>query len=202
MRLILTSAGLSTSILQDEFLNLLTKPVEAVKAQVFYVSFEDPGFDSMLDNVVDQLFKVGIKKENLDSFDLTGDTPPGLKDRDLVLIFGGNEYHYMYHIRRLGLIQEIRRFVDGDGVYIGVSAGSIIMGPDVDVDSWSMATNDLGLDDLSGFGYVDFTTVAHIEWRPNPEKALRHHIETGKKMIYFTDKQGVFVRDCGYRIIG
>ena len=202
MKLILTSSGLSTKVLQEEFLKLLTKPVEEIKAQVFYVHFEHPDFDSFLAKIIDQLLDTGIKEENIDFFDLTGENPPSLEGKDLVLVYGGNEYHYMYHIRRLGLYPEIRKFVDRDGIYIGVSAGSIIMGPDVDVDSWSMATNDMGMEDLSGFGYVDFTTVAHIEWRPNPEKALKHQAETGKKMIYYTDKQGVLVRDCGYRIIG
>ena len=120
---------------------------------------------------------------------------------DVVLMFGGNEYHYMHHIRRLGLVSKIKEFVDRDGFYIGISAGSIIMGPDVNMEHWSMASNDIGLEDTSGFGYVDFTTVPHIDTRADPEKVLEFHKETGKKLIYLTDKQGVLVTENGYRII-
>ena len=135
MKLILTSAGLSTNKLQEEFLQLLTKPVSEIKTQVFYVSFDHPDFDSLLGEIINQLLDIGVKEDNLDSFDLTGENAPELDGKDLVLVYGGNEYHYMYHIRRLGLYPKIRKFVDRDGIYIGVSAGSIIMGPDVDVDS-------------------------------------------------------------------
>ena len=40
----------------------------------------------------------------------------------------------MHHIRRLGLVSKIKEFVDRDGFYIGISAGSIIMGLDVNTD--------------------------------------------------------------------
>lgn len=191
-----------TDTIRDEFLKLLSKPVVDIKAQVFYVYFDYPDFDVHIKSFTDHLKATGVKEENITSFDLTQDNPPSLDAKDVIMMFGGNEYHYMHHIRRLGLYDEIRKFIDKDGVYVGASAGSIIMGPTVDTQAWSMAENDMNMEDTSGFGYVDFTTVAHIEWRPNPEKAIKHHGETNEKMIYFTEKQAILVRDDGYRIIG
>ena len=116
-------------------------------------------------------------------------------------MFGGNEYHYMSQIRKQGFDSEIKKFVEREGFYIGISAGSIIMGPDVDIEYWSSASNDIGLKDTTGFGFVDFITVPHIDTRIGPEKVLEFHKKTGKKMIYLTDKQGILVLDDHYKII-
>jgi dipeptidase E len=169
--------------------------------QVLYVGFEHHDFDSWIQAVRQRLIEIGINPENIRLFDLRDDKPPSLNDVDVVLMFGGNEYHYVYHIRRLSLVSAIKEFVDSECLYIGISAGSIIMGPDVNMEHWSMASNDIGLEDTSGFGYVDFITVPHIDTRADPEKVLEFHKETGKKLIYLTDKQGVLVTENWYRII-
>jgi len=201
MKLLLTSNGLSTDKLRNEFTDHLTKPMEYAKVQAFYVRFDHPDFDSFMEAEVQRLIETGIARKNISIFDLHDDTPPSLADVDVVLMFGGNEYHYMNQIRKQGLISVIREFVERDGFYIGVSAGSIIMGPDVDIEHWSMESNDIGLKDTSGFGYVDFITVPHIDSRADPEKVLEFHRDTGKKLIYLTDQQGIFVTENGYRII-
>jgi dipeptidase E len=201
MKLLLTSAGLSTDKLRDEFIDHLTKPVEYAKVQVFYVRFEHPDFESFIEAVRQRFIEVGIAQKNISMFDLHDNNPPSLCSVDVVLMFGGNEYHYVNQIRKQGLVSAIREFLERDGFYIGVSAGSIIMGPDVNVEHWSMASNDIELEDTSGFGYVDFITVPHIDTRAEPEKVLEFHRETGNKMIYLTDKQGIFVTEKGYRII-
>jgi dipeptidase E len=175
--------------------------MEYAKVQAFYVRFDHPDFDSFMEAEVQRLIETGIARKNISIFDLHDDNPPSLADVDVVLMFGGNEYHYMNQIRKQGLISVIREFVERDGFYIGVSAGSIIMGPDVDIEHWSMESNDIGLKDTSGFGYVDFITVPHIDSRADPEKVLEFHRDTGKKLIYLTDQQGIFVTENGYRII-
>ena len=61
----------------------------------------------------------------------------------------------MKQIRETGLVHEIRDFIERDGVYVGTSAGSIIMGPDID-ENLTSPGNDCGLEDLDGFGYFIF----------------------------------------------
>ena len=83
---------------------------------------------------------------------------------------------------------------------MGVSAGSMIMGPDVD-ENLTFDVNDVGLKDLSGFGYVDFYILPHWDWRDNRWKALRHVWITGKHMVPLTDRQGILVYDHDCEII-
>jgi hypothetical protein len=74
------------------------------------------------------------------------------------------------------------------------------MGPDIDVEEWADSTNDVGLTDTSGFGFVDFITVPHIK-SYEPEKMVDFHTKTGHKMIYLTDEQGILVLNDLYKII-
>jgi len=193
--------GLNTERLQKEFSSLLIKPVKNVKVQIIFIEFKSPHFNKLMEGVRQTFIKLGISPDNISEFDLYSENPPSLSNIDVVLMFGGNEYHYMSQIRKHGLYSEIRKFVERDGVYIGISAGAIIMGPDVDIEYWSTASNDVGLEDTSGFGFVDFITVPHVDTRKEAEKVLEFHKKTGHKMIYLTDEQGILVLDDLYKIV-
>lgn len=203
MKLLLTSGGLSTPKIERVFLGLLTKLPEENKAIIMGVhpGIKDFDFDAYIDRNVHMLANLGFTIENIDSYKLDGDNPPSLEDIDVLLMLGGNEYRHMKWIRKQGLMPRIIEFIEKNGVYLGRSAGAIIMGPDVDVEHWSITTNDVGLKDTAGFGFVDFITVPHIDWRDNVERVINFHKESGHKMIYLTDQQAVLVRDDTYKII-
>jgi dipeptidase E len=202
MNLILTSFGLSTENLLEECRKLITKPTKQVKALILYIKYRDPPFNEHMNIITQQFLELGILEENIQSFDLYAENPPNLNDVDIVFMFGGNENRYIDQIRKQGLYSKIRDFVDRNGLYIGVSAGAIIMGPTVDIEPWSGASNDIGLVDKSGFGYVDFITVPHVDTRRGRgQKVVDFHASTGHKMMYLTDKQGILVIDDMYKII-
>jgi dipeptidase E len=203
MKLLLTSAGLSTENIENEFKSLLTKPVEECKALIIGV---DPGaqdfdMDAYIDRNIKMLAKQGLKKKNISSFKLDSPNPPSLDDIDILYVLGGNEYRHMYWIRKHDLMPEIRKHIENDGVYVARSAGAIIMSPTIEIKDWSMFQNDVGLEDTSGFGYVDWILVPHIDWRKNIGEVVEFHKKTNHKMIYITDKQAVLVRDDTYKII-
>jgi dipeptidase E len=203
MKLLLTSGGLSTPSIKQAFLGLLVKPPGGNKALIMGVhpGIQDFDFDAYIDRNVQMLSNLGFTRENIECYKLDSDNPPSLEDIDVLLMLGGNDYRHMKWIRKQGLMPKIRKFVDNSGVYLGRSAGAIIMGPDVDVEHWSITPNDVGLKDTGGFGFVDFITVPHIDWRDNVERVVEFHKETGHKMIYLTDRQAVLVQDDTYKII-
>ena len=203
MKLLLTSKGLNTRKIREAFQNLLDKPVKSVKVQIMGVNPGLPGMDmnAYADEDRQELIKLGTPPENIRFNELDIDPPPTLDGIDVVLMLGGSVYRHMYHIKKQGLDHAIRGFVDRGGVYVGRSAGGIIMGPTVDIGSWGQFTNDVGLGDTLGFGFVDFITVPHMGTRKEPEKVLAFHKETGYKMIYLTDEQGILVLDDRYKII-
>jgi len=158
-------------------------------------------FTELMNMVTNTFIQLGAKPENIEKHDLYKETPPNIQDKDVIFMWGGNENHYINRIRKLGLESELHEFIEGNGVYVGVSAGAIIMGPTVDIEYWSNASNDIGLVDKFGLGFVDFIVVPHVDTRDSPERVIEFHKQTGYKMIYLTDKQGILVKDNMYKII-
>ena len=201
MKLLLTSGGLTTDILQETLRNLLTKPPEENKVLIIELDWGDEDYPKILEATKQQLIKTGISPSNLTLYDLSSDNPPpNINYYDVLMIFGGNHFHYMKRIRELRLVQDIRDFIEREGVYIGVSGGSAMMAPDLD-DGLSQTKNDIGLEDLSGFGYVDFYVVSHWDWREDKKEMLTYSWESGKHMIPLTDQQGILVIDNDFDII-
>jgi dipeptidase E len=203
MKLLFSSKGLNTEGIKKTFLTLLNKPPELVKVQIMGVNPGLQGFDmnSYADEDRQELIKIGISPENIRFNEIDIEPPATLDDVDVILMLGGSEYRHMYHIKKQGLEQPIRDFVNRGGVYVGRSAGAVIMGPTVDIGYWAVFTDDVGLEDTSGFGFVDFITVPHIDTRKEPEKVLEFHKNTGHKMVYLTDEQGILVTNDTYKII-
>ena len=46
---------------------------------------------------------------------------------DAIHLSGGNTYHFLYWLRRRGMLEVLRNYVKNGGVLIGNSAGSILM---------------------------------------------------------------------------
>jgi len=200
MRLLLTSLGLTTEKLQEAIKKLLVKPIEQNKVKIIAIDTVSQLYQELLKREIQRLIETGFPQENISIHDLSKDDPLNIKDMDVIEMFGGNNFHYLKRLRETGLTEGIRGFIDGGGVYVGVSAGSMIMGPDVD-ENLTFDVNDVGLKDLSGFGYVDFYILPHWDWRDNRWKALRHVWITGKHMVPLTDRQGILVYDHDCEII-
>jgi peptidase E len=200
MKLLLTSGGLSTKKLQETLRKLLIKPVEENKVLIIELNWGDEDYPKYLEEARQQFLRTGFQRKNMVVYDLSKDNPPNISDVDVLMIFSGNHFHYMRRIRETGIEQDIKDFIERDGVYIGLSGGSVMMSPDMD-DGLSMMKNDIGLEDLSGFGYVDFYIISHWDWREDKKEMLTYSWETGKRIIPLTDQQGILVLDNDFKII-
>lgn len=201
MKLLLTSGGITTDKLQETLRELLTKPAEENNVLIIELNWGDENYQKYLEETKQQLIRTGFSSKNLATYDLSsGNPPPSINNYDVLMIFSGNHFHYMKRIRELGLVQDIRDFIEREGVYIGVSGGSAMMSPDMD-DGLSMTKNDIGLEDLSGFGYINFYIVSHWDWREDKKAMLTYSWESGKRMVPLTDQQGILVLDNDFEII-
>jgi dipeptidase E len=102
------------------------------------------------------------------SLDITGWLGPALAEHlagfDVLYIQGGNTFHLLDQMRRSGADRIIRELVAEHGtVYCGVSAGSIVAGPEIGVAGWSpdWDRNEVGLTDLAGLHLVPFILSPH-----------------------------------------
>jgi len=82
---------------------------------------------------------------------------------DVLYIQGGNTFHLLDQMRRSGADRIIRELVAQGTVYCGVSAGSIVAGPEIGIAGWSpdWDRNEVGLTDLTGLRLVPFILSPH-----------------------------------------
>jgi dipeptidase E len=93
---------------------------------------------------------------------------PWVREADVLLVDGGDATYLCHWIRESGLV-ELLPFLS-ETVWVGVSAGSMVMTPRIGVDfvEWPSAPDDrtLGLVDFSIFPHLDVfptNTMAHAE---------------------------------------
>ncbi len=145
---------------------------------------------------------IGFTEENIHIYNLQTDKIPNFDALDVLHIWGGNTFHYMKRINELGLEKEIREYIARDGLYLGSSAGAMIMCPDID-ENLTNDPNDSGLEYVKGFGLVDFYLLVHWDSRGDElhTSFIENSWKSGKKAIALTDNQAIHVNNESFKII-
>ena len=109
-----------------------------------------------------------------------------LADCDVILISGGNTFHLLNQIRKTGFADWFKENLDSK-VFVGISAGSIIMTPSIAIASVDDGDENLiGLEDLTGMRLVDFEVSVHT-----PESVShdgnKKYLEGIKNVLYGLD---------------
>jgi len=201
-KLFLTSAGFLNKEISDLFLKELDK--EPSQSRIFMVTSartkeEEYYIEESRKELVDLGFK-DIFIYNLDKRVSINE----VKDCDVIYICGGNTYYIMKKFRETGLDKIVIKSVNQGKIYVGVSAGSIMAGPNIEISGWGINgdKNDVNLKDLTGFNFTNISIFPHFE-----EDKHRLEVEEFKKKVNYpvielTDNQAVFVEGEEYRVIG
>lgn len=108
-----------------------------------------------------ELMGLGIKKGNwfwldIDNIPAAGD----LNQYDAIYVCGGNTFYLADKFKKTGFDKKIIEFINTGKVYVGASAGSIIMGPQI---TSSADKNIVGLKDTSGLNLFNQCIVPHAQ---------------------------------------
>ena len=201
-KLFLTSAGFLNKEVSNLFLKELSK--EPNESRVLMVTSgrteeENHYIEESRKELVDLGFK-DIFVFNLDrkiSFD-------EVKDTDAIYVCGGNTYYIMKKFRETGLDRIVIKLVNQGKIYIGVSAGSIMAGPNIEISGWGIDgdENDVDLKDLTGFNFTNISIFPHFEKDKHEQEVEEFKKKVNYPVIELTDNQAVFVKGDSYRIIG
>ena len=127
MRVMLTSCGLETKRIQEEFLNMLGKDAAIAKALFIPTAAIDADAIEVLPKCMNDLLKSGIPKENIRVFDLHQNMPQDeLKTYDVVYLCGGRTSYLLSRINDSGFRETLLSYIRDGGLVLGVSAGSLI----------------------------------------------------------------------------
>lgn len=183
MRLLLTSAGIKNDRIKQALLELLGKPIEECTALCIPTAiYALPGGTNHAWNFFNGDFStpmcelgwksVGVLELSaLPSLDETV-WRPAFDEADVLLVNGGDPLFLHYWMQQSGVAQLLP---DWNGVYVGLSAGSMVMIPRIGEAfvGWQ-APGEQGDKTL---GYVDFSIFPHLDHEMLPENTSEHATE-------------------------
>lgn len=171
MKLLLTSNGFSHDSIVSALEELAGKKVESLSLAFIPTasSFSDENKDWLIDDLwrckelgfkyIDIVEIAALKKEGWLS---------RLAKADVVLVGGGENEHLYRHMSKSGLAEILADLMQ-DKVYVGISAGAMIVGPDVD-DEISLKFFDEKK--CGALDMVDFWIKPHLYGDFYPERTL------------------------------
>ena len=162
MKLYLTSNGFEDSYVAERFKKVVL-PRDPRDISFLVISVQDNESDAFyLQKTKDELNKIGAI--DIEVFELKEEKFNFKKEYDVIYVCGGNTFVYLDRIRKTGIDKFIVDSVKSNrSIYVGVSAGSIIAGPDIEIAGWGNEgdPNDIGLTDLRGLNLTNIVVYPH-----------------------------------------
>jgi dipeptidase E len=178
MRFLLTSAGIKNTSIHDTLVDLLGKPIAESSALCIPTAvYAVQGGAAMAWRLINgrastPLCELGWK--SLGVLELTAlptvkeeHWVPLVQETDALLVGGGDPLYLCYWMRQSGLADLLPSL--RQTVYVGVSAGSMVMAPNVGEDfvRWKPPT---GGD--TALGLVDFSMFPHLDHENMPDNSM------------------------------
>jgi dipeptidase E len=195
MKLLLTSGGLCTDELVSAMVELAGRP--AGELSLVYIptaaNVEDEDKTWLIDHLI-QLKSVGLSR--LDIVDISGlerdQWFPRLQRADVLYVEGGNTEFLWDIVRSARLDEDLIEWVKTK-VYVGVSAGSVLVGPII------------GPSGTKGLSLVDFLVIPHMNapYRSRTEfdvRSIAHRF--GRTTYWIDDQTGILIDDARQCFVG
>lgn len=190
-------------VLDDIVKHLPMKPGEYKLAFVNTAAEVEDGDHWWVTEEKAKLISAGFQ---LDEFTIAGLSEEGLEskmaDKNGIYICGGNTYYLLDQVIKTGFDQFLRRWIEEGKLYIGSSAGSMIIGVDIDLIPSDEAAKAPDLKS-KGLGIVDLSVLPHWgsqdfkeEYLTNISSMYRENI----KIILLSNSQYLHIRGGEYSI--
>jgi len=202
-KLFLTSAGLPPET-APYFAELLDKDPQDLKLAMIPTA----GYPE-IDPILLKEAKEGLGKSGfqIEVIDLKIEDPTVIKNKlekvDIINVGGGNTFFLLYWARKCGLDKYLGELLDQGKIYLSISAGSILVGPNIAISGWGKDwdKNVVHLKDLSGLNLVPFAISPHYA------DADRFLLEEKSKTVNYliiaiNDTQAVRVVGNDFQIVG
>lgn len=125
---------------------------------------------------------------------------------DVIYLAGGNTFYFLKHLKKSGVLPELKKFVKRGGVLAGLSAGGLIMSPTVALaadQGLGPDENDVNLKNFKALGLFDFEFSPHFS---PTRKQIQAHLEYSKKTKYpiyaVEDGGGIIIHGQEFLVLG
>jgi dipeptidase E len=97
---------------------------------------------------------------------------------------GGNTYYFLYWLQQRGLMERLQHYAEHQGVLIGISAGAIIMTPEIASARLCGDAPYPPLTTYQGLGLVDFAFVPHVQDTPEEYTRMQAYANHQQRVLY------------------
>jgi dipeptidase E len=199
-KILLTSAGFENPIVGNEFLNLVNKTPSTIKILFIPTASRTEEELYYVEKSKEELLSIGIEEKNIITFNLDYNlSEEELNKIDVIYICGGNTFYLLHRVRETKFDKVIMDFVSSGKVYVGVSAGSLLAGPNIKVKDL-YKDNDIGIKDFRGLNITDITVIPHYTEEAK-EKIQEIKEDSKYEIITLTDSQALLIIDSDIKII-
>ncbi|MCF7755786.1 Type 1 glutamine amidotransferase-like domain-containing protein [Paenibacillus xylanexedens] len=116
---------------------------------------------------------------------------------DAIHLSGGNTFYFLSLLQKRNMVGLLRSYVKSGGILIGVSAGSILTTPTIEIAGYGEEAdeNKVGLNDIKALGLVDFEIAPHWDGSEDTLNSLREYTRVNRTAVYVCQDGGGLVID-------
>lgn len=191
-KLLLTATGLSSENIAERFQSFFTDPGTQTVA-IITTAAEGKEQNKYSQLAKKQFEEMGFTR--IDFIDLETEPATNFSSYGVIYVCGGNTFKLLKFAREANFQSSIDNLLKRNGVYVGVSAGSIIVGPSIDIaNEVEPDPNEAGLEDLTGFGITNLIVLPH--YSPKIEKETKaFEIKYGVTVERLSNSQAVLIEN-------
>ena len=148
------------------------------KKKVLVVRTTRKNPDEYGEEILEELKRVGFHEKNISFVNPFKENADEKMDgADVIYSAGGNTFIILNELRKKGYDVLIKKMIKEGKVYLGVSAGTILLQKTIEIAGIGKTADEnyIDLEDLNGFGIIDF-----VVW-PHYEKENEHDIKNYEK---------------------
>jgi dipeptidase E len=202
--LLLTSAGIKVPIIKNEVLKLLSRPVSRTKlAHIITASKAEENTD-YVDKDKKVMEKTGFQVTDID-IEGKGENQLRkiLEGQDIIYVQGGSGFYLLKHIRKSGFDRVVKKLLDKGVIYIGVSAGSYVACPTIEMHTWKgKERNQYGITDMTAMNLVPFLVSVHYNRKKYRKGVKAGAARTEYPVKVLNDDQAILVKNNKVKLIG
>lgn len=200
MNLLLTSAGLTHAQIKECFIEEIKK-LSNQKIAVLY-TIKNVGDEEWLKYRELELGDLGFEYDFI-NISQNSNLLDKLGEYGVIYVCGGNTFYILDRLKKTKVAEYIKSNLDKNIFYAGISAGSIVMSPNIDIAKiWIRENGDnVDLENIEGFNLVPFSIYPHYK-KIDQESVENFFRQNNMPIIAISDTQAIFVRGKEFEIIG
>lgn len=162
----LTSTGFSVPKVRTAFKIAADFAADA-KVFVITTASREGTANKYVQSSIHELKEMGFS--NIHCMDVVSDDVQQLKEAKIIYVCGGNTFYLVKALRDSGADQLIKDFCQKeDVIYVGVSAGSIVVGTSI-ASAIGYDENEVSITDLRGLAIVPYVLMVHYIDQDQPQ---------------------------------